>query len=79
VAQAQQALAAFRAEAASMEGQLRKERRRAHNELEGCIGEYDGDVGAKEKALLDAQAAHAEVLDTLQVGWVEKETGAGCG
>jgi hypothetical protein len=61
-------LAQFRAEAGAAEAALRRDRRRAQNDLEAALSEYDVEVGAMERALLAAQASHGEVLEALQVG-----------
>ncbi|KXZ42754.1 hypothetical protein GPECTOR_120g421 [Gonium pectorale] len=59
-------LARLRSEHKDNEALLRKARKRAEQDVEVQIGEYDADVGAKEEELSRAKAEYDEVLRQLQ-------------
>ncbi|KAG2427718.1 hypothetical protein HYH02_014549 [Chlamydomonas schloesseri] len=66
LAAARAELARLRQEHKDNEALLRKARKRAEQDVEVQIGEYDADVGAKEEELGKARAEYEEVLRQLQ-------------
>ncbi|KAG2483037.1 hypothetical protein HYH03_018066 [Edaphochlamys debaryana] len=74
LASARSELARLRGEHKDNEALLRKARKRAEQDVEVQIGEYDADVGAKEEELGKARAEYEEVITKLQDytrGWNE--------
>ncbi|GLC46198.1 Dynein regulatory complex protein 10 [Pleodorina starrii] len=74
LATARAELARLRSEHKDNEALLRKARKRAEQDVEVQIGEYDTDVGAKETELAKARSEYEEVLTQLHEynrGWSE--------
>jgi len=63
---ARNSLAALRAEHRDIEAGLRKGKKRAAQDVESVIGEYDTDVGAKEQEYQTAQNEYRETLRQLE-------------
>lgn len=60
-------LTALREEHKEQEGGLVKGKNRAQQDVEGAVGDYDADVGAKDEEYGRSKAGYDEVIETLQV------------
>ncbi len=72
--QAKAALAALREEHKVAEAGLHKSKKRAEQDVEVVIGDYDGDLGSKEEEYQEAYGQYKEVitkLETLTKGYHE--------
>lgn len=66
-------LTSLREEHKEQEGGLVKGKKRAQQDVEGAVGEYDADVGAKDEEYGRSKAGYDVIIETLQVGaWVSQ-------